>query len=390
MMRSFVKPPGVPGVYFSPVPSSHDGRPRRLLTSEPLHEPPTTVNSYGMFQILPTEIRTRILRLAFGGRTLHVDLTYGLPTPPDPERHGGLQQLPYSVCHRLPPSGIMDSRGPGYDPQPCDDECVRGWNGRNGFRPQCEHWPGEKPKNCSVGAMGWLLSCQQAYRDGIHVLYATNAFHTATKELIMNIHNFFQQQRLNAITSVEIVWEFAPWVLQDTSDDFRAVPPLGNIESFRQFLKAIPNIFPNIKKLYISLQGGMTPKSHGQNSEHQYSTKERIQLVKKNIIRKVDLMVPYLKPHVDFSIAYPTSTYAVQRSLALRQGWKVMQRHETGDVERHWRPLAKCKPRTGYWVCLGDKDVRRQRARGIIGHQHMPARVQEKQYDVFFRSPGIP
>jgi hypothetical protein len=56
----------------------------------------------------------------------------------------------------------MDSRGPGYDPQPCDDECVYGWNGRNGFHPQCEHWPGDDPEKCLIGAMGWLLSCKQA------------------------------------------------------------------------------------------------------------------------------------------------------------------------------------------------------------------------------------
>ncbi|EWG45115.1 hypothetical protein FVEG_06037 [Fusarium verticillioides 7600] len=281
----------------------------------------------------------------------------------------------------------MDSRGPGYDPQPCDDECVYGWNGRNGFKPQCEHWPGDDPEKCLIGAMAWLLSCKQAYREGIHVLYATNTFHTASKSMIMNMHDFFQQQRLNSITSVEIIWECAPWILPDIEDHSRFVPPLSDMESFRQFLKAIPNIFPNIKKLYVSLQGDMIPKSYGQlRDTDKYSTKERILLVERNIILKVDQMVPYLKPHVDFSIAYPTSTYAVQRSLALRQGWTVKQRHETGEVERHWRPLAKCKPRTGYWVCLGDKDVRRKRARGIIGHKHMPARVSEKKYHVFFRS----
>ncbi|KAF5554539.1 hypothetical protein FMEXI_2007 [Fusarium mexicanum] len=388
MMRSYPRPPGLPFMSDPPLPSSHDGQPRRLLTPEPPQSGTVATGKANgaFFDRLPTEIRTRILRLAFGDRTVHVDLICGYPIFPDSKRHGGLRQLPYSVCHRLPPSGVINSRGPGYDPQPCDDECVFGWNGRNGFRPQCEHWPGEGPEKCSVGAMGWLLACKQAYREGIHVLYSTNTFHTASKEMILNIHDFFQQQRLNAITSVEIVWEFTPWILPDISEDFRASPPLSDMETFRQFLKAIPKLFLNIKKLYVSLQGDMIPKSYGQISDYKYSTKERIELVEKNIILKVDQMVPYLKPHVDFSIAYPTSTYAVQRSLALRQGWTVKQRHETGEVERHWRPLAKCQPRTGYWVCLGDKDVRKKRARGIIGHKHMPARVSETQYEVFFRS----
>ncbi|KAI1042739.1 hypothetical protein LB505_001096 [Fusarium chuoi] len=361
MMRRYPLPPGTPSMNTPPLPSSHNGQPRRLLTPEP-------PQCYGT-----TSPENRLL---YPG-PLVIDLSK------QSEKQWAWKS---SVCHRFPPSGRIDSRGPGYDPQPCDDECVYGWNGRQGFRPQCEHWPGEGPKKCSVGAMGWLLSCKQAYREGIHVLYATNTFHTASKVMILNMHDFFQQQRLNAITSVEIVWDFTPWFILDTNEDFRVAPPLSDIESFRQFLKAIPNLFLNIRKLYVSLQGDMIPKSYGQISETQYSTKQRIKVVEENIIMKVDQMVPYLKPHVDFSVAYPTSTYAVQRSLALRQGWTVKQRHETGEVERHWRPLAKCKPRTGYWVCLGDKDVRKKRARGIIGHKHMPGRVSETQYEVFFRS----
>ncbi|RBR05351.1 hypothetical protein FVER53590_06036 [Fusarium verticillioides] len=132
----------------------------------------------------------------------------------------------------------------------------------------------------------------------------------------MNMHDFFQQQRLNSITSVEIIWECAPWILPDIEDHSRFVPPLSDMESFRQFLKAIPNIFPNIKKLYVSLQGDMIPKSYGQlRDTDKYSTKERILLVERNIILKVDQMVPYLKPHVDFSIAYPTTESSPQLPL---------------------------------------------------------------------------
>ncbi|KAF5723900.1 hypothetical protein FMUND_1344 [Fusarium mundagurra] len=396
MMRRYPAPPGLPLMDTPPLPSSRDGQPRRLLTPEPPQSVAlaTTTAKGAFFRRLPTEIRFRILRLAFGDRTVH----YGTIPPDQCFVYPGLSVVDWtknskkdwrwqsSVCHRLPPSGTIDSRGPGYDPQPSDDECVYGWNGRNGFHPQCEHWPGEGPKKCAIGAMGWLLSCKQAYREGIDVLYATNTFHTASRAMLLNMHDFFQPQRLDAITSVEIVWDFTPWILPDISEELRIAPPSSDIATFRQFLQTIPKLFLNVNKLYVSLQGDMIPKSHGQNSEHKYSTKERIQLVEKNIIWKVDEMVTYLKPHVDFSIAYPTSTYAVQRSLALRYGYIVKQRHETGEVERHWRPVHKCQPRTGYWVCLGDKDVRRNRARGIIGHKHMPASVSETQYDAFFRS----
>ncbi|KAM0225250.1 hypothetical protein ACHAQD_001183 [Fusarium lateritium] len=96
-------------------------------------------------------------------------------------------------------------------------------------------------------------------------------------------------------------------------------------------------------------------------------------------------MVRQLKHHVDFSVAMPTSTYIVQKRRALLQEWKVFQRHETGDIERYWRPLKHCLPRTGYWFCLGEKDVRRKKARAAIGRQALPNPPIGEEYDVFFR-----
>lgn len=92
-MRRYPLPPGTPFMNTPPLPSSHNGQPRRLLTPEP----PQCVNEEAngtFFRLLPTEIRTRILRLAFGDRTIHVDLIYGPPIFADSQRHGGLRQLP--------------------------------------------------------------------------------------------------------------------------------------------------------------------------------------------------------------------------------------------------------------------------------------------------------
>ncbi|KAG5746726.1 hypothetical protein H9Q69_011247 [Fusarium xylarioides] len=419
MMRRYPTPPGVMNLNTSPLPSSHNGQPRRLLTPEPpQYVTVATVKANGsFFDRLPTEIRMRILRLAFGDRTVHVDLIHSYPIVEDSKRHGGLRQLPYkmkkepgkrtgdgevqsAIDCRLLASQTRADRGTILSHATMNAsmdgtaEMASAHNVSTGLEKGqrsalLELWDGSSPaskRKYPTLFFNVFSNITYSYREGIHVLYATNTFHTASKAMILNMHDFFQQQRLNAITSFEIVWDLTPWIMTEIVDTFKVAPPLSDIETFRQFLKAIPILFLNVKKLHISLQGDMIPKSYGQNSEHQYSTKERIDVVRHNITSRVDEMVPRLKPHVDFSIAYPTSTYAVQRSLALRQGWTVKQRHETGEVERHWRPLAKCKPRTGYWVCLGDKDVRKKRARGIIGHKHMPHRVSEKQYEVFFRS----
>ncbi|KAF5551139.1 hypothetical protein FPHYL_9189 [Fusarium phyllophilum] len=337
MMRRYPVPPGLPLMDTPPLPSSRDGQPRRLLTPEPPQSVAlaTTTAKGQFFRRLPTEIRLRILRLAFGDRTIH----YGTIPPDQCNVYPGLSVVDWtknskkdwrwqsSVCHRLPPSGIIDSRGPGYDPQPCDDVSMDGTAEM------------ASTLNASTGLGKDKRSAPLAPWDGS----------SPASKLIV--------RRLDAITSIEIIWDFTPWILPDINEELRVAPPLSDIATFRQFLQAIPKLFLNVNKLYVSLQGDMIPKSHGQNSEHKYSTKERIELVEKNIIWKVDKMVTYLKPHVDFSIAYPTSTYAVQRSLALRYGYTVKQRHETGEVERHWRQVEKCQPRTGYWVCLGDKDL---------------------------------
>jgi hypothetical protein len=95
-MRRYPIPPGILNLNTPPLPSSHNGQPRRLLTPEPPQSVTlATVKANGaFFQRLPTEIRMRILRLAFGDRTVHVDLICSHPILEDSKRHGGLRQLP--------------------------------------------------------------------------------------------------------------------------------------------------------------------------------------------------------------------------------------------------------------------------------------------------------
>ena len=139
------------------------------------------------FEKLPPEIRREILTLAFGGRTVHMDLSYGHPAVPGgPElrrtyAHNGMNiiddrfpptvvcntALPKSwqwwgsVCHRLPPGhrrswrDINGSLEHGLN-EPGGDFC------RFGRGQCCPAWPGEVPFKCWIGAMGWLLSCRQA------------------------------------------------------------------------------------------------------------------------------------------------------------------------------------------------------------------------------------
>ncbi|CAK7201508.1 hypothetical protein SEUCBS139899_004214 [Sporothrix eucalyptigena] len=169
-----------------------------------------------LFTCLPAEIRRQILMEAFGGRTVHMDLRIGSLMKPMAERapitfspnklpHGGLGaelgSIPLfseeallaavdarildseerkkhplwqwwsCVCHRTMPD-------PGHVAPLTEDECCKG---RSMY---CFMYPGTKPGKCLLGCMGWLLTCRQAYAEGIDVLYGTNTIFIGRKKLL--------------------------------------------------------------------------------------------------------------------------------------------------------------------------------------------------------------
>lgn len=147
------------------------------------------LHNYGLFGRLPYELRRQVLIAAFGGRTLHVGLTYGHPLvrrptakgaegeEHTPRRHCGLgfELVPDEtqseawqwfgcVCHRrtvFSTSEIEQREAQGkfwQTIEPCDDECLKGLF--------CSCQLSEDTSDdagCFVGIMGWLLACRQAY-----------------------------------------------------------------------------------------------------------------------------------------------------------------------------------------------------------------------------------
>jgi hypothetical protein len=62
-----------------------------------------------------------------------------------------------------------------------------------------------------VGAMGWLLTCRQAYVEGIDVLYGTNTMHINGAAIVNQLPKFLVPARLATIRAVELVWSLKPW-----------------------------------------------------------------------------------------------------------------------------------------------------------------------------------
>ncbi len=153
--------------------------------SRPLTSPQSEdqLANYGLFGVLPLEMRRRILIEAFAGQTLHMDLSYRHPlvrTSYGPEgsvvhRHCNLEstlvvdtsqpeqwQWFSCVCHRR--AGYSETEKEqrwqamegSLTIKPCDDECLEG------SKSMCRCPQGAGGAACFVQVMGWLLSCRQS------------------------------------------------------------------------------------------------------------------------------------------------------------------------------------------------------------------------------------
>lgn len=161
---------------FPALPSQ---RPTLLTPSSSQENLATYATSSSLFfQNLPPELRRRILKDAFGGRRMHMDLMYD-HVPQQSATCCGHGNLPLksrdigdtdlleldtksqkrwmwrgSICHRDSPN----PGPPGHRIQPAHDQCRFGVTGSE----VCNSWPGSRPEKCQIGALGWLQSCRQA------------------------------------------------------------------------------------------------------------------------------------------------------------------------------------------------------------------------------------
>lgn len=153
----------------------------------------SSLQNYGLFSRVPYEVRRQILVEAFGGRRLHMNLSYGHPLSrkaqntrtsesgpssvtthrhcnlgselaPDDSQPKGWQWFG-CVCHRrarfseLEKQQRYDAGEYSQSIEPCDDDCLE----RTGLFCSCQVDNSDDPgAACFVGAMGWILACRQA------------------------------------------------------------------------------------------------------------------------------------------------------------------------------------------------------------------------------------
>ncbi|KAL2068498.1 hypothetical protein VTL71DRAFT_14835 [Oculimacula yallundae] len=241
-----------------------DGYP--LLPSVRRHSlsfnPKINLSMAPFFQKLPTEIRRKIYLCAFGGKIIHLDLDYQ-----HPYSHGPCHARMFSngtdpfdtsvpkawrwwscVCHsqrlRAPP---------GFETQLYLDECRRGGG-------DCNYNDGgliattavRNHIDCFIGAMGWLLSCCQAYSEAVDVVYSSNTFEINKVYLTAKISRLLAPQNLFFITSLEFSWDVSLY----SDREHQGMSNHARGWSIYQDLMSKMNLitFPKLKRLLIIVE----------------------------------------------------------------------------------------------------------------------------------------
>ncbi|KAK3313317.1 hypothetical protein B0H66DRAFT_522255 [Apodospora peruviana] len=366
----------------------------------------TLLQNYGLFSRAPPEIRRQILTEAFGGRTLHMDLTYPSyrsesgPTTKTTHRHCDIgSELVFDTSGRGPQwFSCVCHRRAGYSQaetlkryaemeisqtiEPCDDGCLLGSESMC----SCSEGDGAAAAAaaaCFVGVMGWLLTCRQAYAEGIQVLYGTNTFHISSLDLQLNLPRLVPSHHLAGIRSLELLWKLDTFKAFHGSSHLPTgkedhVRPLWADPSRRDsalhvLCGLISQTFPHLGRLYISFQCHLHPGSFLRPGADV------------DIISEVETI--FLGPVEDMLRTYyyqVRQDAPLELNVAIQSGaWRVLLakyhqllggaklRVESADElarGRFWKPLGQTVGRDddddddggefGYWICGGWDDMR--------------------------------
>jgi hypothetical protein len=204
--------------------------------------------------------------------------------------------------------------------------------------------------------MGWLLTCRQAYIEGIEVLYGTNAFHLRGAYFLWHLPSLLPPQHLAAIKKVELIWDMHPWDPPTPDKDYPRASV--SLEGYTAVIEALPKTLPNLRFLYLSLQGALQPPHVAVLDTKQVAIAEDLLLPIDRLVTRLGLL--------DCHIALPLSFVEMLRHKA-NGGGIIPWHRDDWKPTRVWRQLTVQDQSdgvvAGYWICPGKNDLpRRSRA----------------------------
>ncbi|KAK7922956.1 hypothetical protein PG985_007027 [Apiospora marii] len=377
------------------LPCLPDERPRPL-TATPCS--PAATSHSSLFQLVPPEIRRAILIEAFGERTLHFDVRLEHPlrkvrangkngmksaTQCDGNKqlfHGNQHMFHRkvrdprqprewtwwsSVCHRNFPSRHFHRSPPGDRNfvDPAEDRCRRPYGGQISL--YCEYYPGTMPSKCFIGVLPWLLTCRQAYIEGIDILYATNRLHIAHAGILINLTRFLTPERLQMIRDVELVWSLClsssgadrEWTIGAEEDQFR------DVYDRLTMLSHIPRVLPNLQLLHLSFKDG--GRALGTVIDADGLCGPKLYDATETLLRSIDTMVLMQLARLrECRISLPTSLYWT-RVMLEKHEHDIWSLEAPAEALRLWRTIdytvvstqpttERCNKIEGYWITHGE------------------------------------
>ncbi|KAB5522076.1 hypothetical protein GE09DRAFT_500333 [Coniochaeta sp. 2T2.1] len=219
-------------------PSGHalESLPTLPTRSRPITPLPPNPQLDSLFFKLPPELRNQVYRLLFCDRELHVDMRYTATETLIPHSTERVQFDPdrrwrwrASTCHRHPDANVLF------------DKC--GWGGP----PPTACAEHDTP--CTIGMLGFVLSCRLAYRETLPLIYITNTIHINTGALLLHTEKLLRPEMSSTIRS--LVYQVTLESVLTYSEKHLGLTK--GVLAYTALLTRIPKAFPGLKELRILL-----------------------------------------------------------------------------------------------------------------------------------------
>ncbi|KAJ5807724.1 hypothetical protein N7474_008993 [Penicillium riverlandense] len=202
----------------------------------------------------------------------------------------------------------------------------------------------------------------------MEILFTTNTFYFSGLELQQNLSRLLPPQRLASISSLVLIWDLKKprqkyyseknnlvGVLWERVVTASPEPPSGADSTLHELCRIVPETFPNLHHLYISLQSHIAPPEP-KIFEDPVGEVERV------ILSPIDEVVRALGPGRDVKIAIQLGGWqAIWRRRLKRNPREVIAKFDEQSGNRLWKGLgdATGQPELGYWLCAGWDDIDR-------------------------------
>ncbi len=201
---------------------------------------------------------------------------------------------------------------------------------------------------------GWLLSCRQAYVEGLGAVFRANRVLVSTGALVLHTPRLLRSECSAGVRDVVLRLSHASLVRH--ARDHLGLDP--GLPAYRALVGRIPDAFPGLTRLELIVETDGQPPSSSWWWHDTDETDDRVQPAQL-LLGPVDAVVAAFDGRLDeCQLVVADWLYhgpLLSRDVDVDVDVAAAVRVETGlSVERYWRPLpggpARLRPRLGYWV----------------------------------------